>query len=53
MAQITQAEFNEAVAALAEHFGVERLRDHLARMNASRPAAASTARRRSRSACIC
>jgi hypothetical protein len=34
MAQITQAEFNEAVAALAEHFGIERLRDHLARMNA-------------------
>ena len=34
MAQITQPEFNEAVAALAEHFGIERLRDHLARMNA-------------------
>jgi hypothetical protein len=34
MAQITQAEFNEAVAALAEDLGVERLRDHLARMNA-------------------
>jgi hypothetical protein len=34
MAQLTQAEFHEAVAALAEHFGVERLRDHLARMNA-------------------
>ena len=34
MAQLTQTEFNEAVAALAEHHGVERLRDHLARMNA-------------------
>ena len=34
MAQITQAEFNQAIAALAEHHGVERLRDHLARMNA-------------------
>ena len=34
MAQLTQPEFHEAVAALAEHFGVERLRDHLARMNA-------------------
>jgi hypothetical protein len=34
MAQLTQAEFNQAVAALAEHHGVERLRDHLARMNA-------------------
>ena len=34
MAQITQTEFNQAIAALAEHHGVERLRDHLARMNA-------------------
>ena len=34
MAQLTQAEFNQAIAALAEHHGVERLRDHLARMNA-------------------
>ena len=34
MAQLTQTEFNQAVAALAEHHGVERLRDHLARMNA-------------------
>ncbi len=34
MAQLTQAEFNEAIAALAEHLGVERLRDHLAHMNA-------------------
>jgi len=34
MAQITQAEFNQAIEALAEHHGVERLRDHLARMNA-------------------
>ena len=34
MAQLTQAEFCEAVAALAEHLGIERLRDHLARMNA-------------------
>jgi len=34
MAQLTQTEFNHAVAALAEHHGVERLRDHLARMNA-------------------
>ena len=34
MAQLTQAEFNAAVAALAQHLGVERLRDHLARMNA-------------------
>jgi hypothetical protein len=34
MAQITQAEFTEAVAALADHFGIERLRDQLARMNA-------------------
>ena len=30
MAQLTRTEFNEAVAALAEHYGVERLRDHLA-----------------------
>jgi ABC-type transporter Mla subunit MlaD len=34
MAQLTQAEFAEAVAALAEHHGVERLREHLARLNA-------------------
>jgi len=34
MAQITQAEFNQAIEALAAHHGVERLRDHLARMNA-------------------
>lgn len=34
MAQITQTEFNQAIAALAEHHGVERLRDQLARMNA-------------------
>jgi len=34
MAQLTHAEFAEAVAALAEHHGVERLRDHLARLNA-------------------
>jgi hypothetical protein len=34
MAQLTAAEFTDAVAALAEHHGVERLRDRLARMNA-------------------
>src|SRR5262245_34847261 len=34
MAYLTAAEFSEAVAALAEHGGVERLRDRLARMNA-------------------
>ena len=34
MAYLTAAEFSEAVAALAEHDGVERLRDRLARMNA-------------------
>jgi hypothetical protein len=34
MAHLTHAEFTEAVAALAEHFGVERLRERLARMNA-------------------
>src|SRR5688572_9800459 len=34
MAQLTQTEFAQAVGALAEHHGVERLRDHLARMNA-------------------
>src|SRR4051812_47537460 len=34
MAQLTDAEFTEAVAALAEHHGVERLRERLARMNA-------------------
>jgi ABC-type transporter Mla subunit MlaD len=34
MAQLTASEFGEAVAALAEHHGVERLRERLARMNA-------------------
>jgi hypothetical protein len=34
MAHLTPAEFTEAVGALATHFGVERLRDRLARMNA-------------------
>lgn len=34
MATLTLAEFTEAVAALAEHHGVERLRDKLARLNA-------------------
>jgi hypothetical protein len=34
MAQLTHAEFTDAVAALAEHLGVERLRERLARMNA-------------------
>jgi hypothetical protein len=34
MAQLTQAEFTEAIVVLAEHHGVERLRDRLARMNA-------------------
>ena len=34
MAQLTSDEFAEAVKALAEHHGVERLRDRLARMNA-------------------
>ena len=34
MAHLTAAEFNEAVSALATHFGVERLRERLARMNA-------------------
>jgi hypothetical protein len=34
MAQLTVAEFTAAVAALAEHHGVERLRERLARMNA-------------------
>lgn len=34
MAQLTHDEFVEAVAALAEHHGVERLRERLARMNA-------------------
>lgn len=34
MAQLTPAEFAEAVGALAEHQGVERLRERLARMNA-------------------
>src|SRR3990172_5694371 len=34
MAQLTAAEFGEAVAILAAHHGVERLREHLARMNA-------------------
>jgi hypothetical protein len=34
MAQLTTSEFGEAVAALAEHHGVERLRERLAKMNA-------------------
>lgn len=34
MAQLTHEEFAAAVAALAEHLGVERLRERLARMNA-------------------
>lgn len=34
MAQLTASEFNEAVAALAAHSGIERLRDRLASMNA-------------------
>jgi len=34
MAQLTTAEFGEAVAALTAHFGVEQLRERLARMNA-------------------
>lgn len=34
MAQLTPAEFTEAVAALAEHHGVERLREKLARLGA-------------------
>lgn len=34
MAQLSSAEFTEAVTALAEHHGVERLREQLARMNA-------------------
>jgi hypothetical protein len=34
MAQLTAAEFTQAIAALAEYHGVERLRDKLARMNA-------------------
>jgi hypothetical protein len=34
MAQLTAGEFTQAIAALAEHHGVERLRDKLARMNA-------------------
>ncbi len=34
MATLTVAEFGEAVAALADHLGVERLRDRLASMNA-------------------
>jgi hypothetical protein len=34
MAHLTPAEFTEAVGALAKHFGVERLRERLARMNA-------------------
>jgi len=34
MAHITADEFREAVAALAEHLGVERLRERLVRMNA-------------------
>lgn len=34
MAQLTSEEFAKAVTALADHHGVERLRDRLARMNA-------------------
>jgi hypothetical protein len=34
MAQLTASEFTEAVSALAGHYGVERLRERLARMNA-------------------
>ena len=34
MALLTHVEFTEAVSALAEHHGVERLRERLARMNA-------------------
>lgn len=34
MASLTTPEFNDAVAALAEHFGVERLRDKLATVGA-------------------
>jgi hypothetical protein len=34
MAHLTHAEFGEAIAALAEHHGIERLRERLARMNA-------------------
>ena len=34
MAYLTAAELTEAVTALAEHLGVERLRERLARMNA-------------------
>jgi hypothetical protein len=34
MATLTVAEFGEAVAALADHMGVERLRERLASMNA-------------------
>jgi hypothetical protein len=34
MAHLTAPEFGEAVSALAAHFGIERLRDRLARMNA-------------------
>ena len=34
MAHLTSAEFTEAVSVLAAHYGVERLRDRLARLNA-------------------
>jgi len=34
MALLTQVEFTEAVSALAAHYGVERLRERLARLNA-------------------
>jgi hypothetical protein len=34
MANLTPGEFSEAVSSLASHFGVERLRDRLAKMNA-------------------
>jgi hypothetical protein len=34
MASLTTTEFNDAVGALAEHYGVERLRDKLADVGA-------------------
>src|SRR3989442_13716924 len=37
MALLTPAEFTEAVSALAAHYGVERLRERLARLNAFTP----------------
>src|SRR5437763_16406989 len=50
MALLTAAEFTEAVGALAEHYGVERLRERPARLNAftsrrGRNTAAALARR--------